>query len=745
MNQKDFLKQFISNFITDPNNRNFNAILDSLADEAQRLQNLSIAVNDQLSISTSTGVYTDKLLADLGITRPAELGMEELAFKQMGIQINAAKQITESLHAVLATFYGDETVRANTTSTQAGPYALANGDELVFTLENGEILTLTLTSDQFENIQTAQTEEVVDVITRYIRGLGYNGYAQVYTDPDTGGKHVRIYGGAKGPYGFIQILGGQVQNQLEFPEIRGTELISNTTVWEITRNVGDRHRFRWASGPQPLLDKVFIGDKVLIYGNQFAGVGISGTFEVLAVRPSQSIPSYDSGYFEIALPEFTTLKSSTPDIAPPPNGPGTTYTITLTQNDFDDLKFFLPKKNTAYGQPRYALAWEPSVSKLKVYMPATTRVVKRDLVGSAHMHLNYANTDFNGAWGSATVLDSKIVVLSDRSFKYRQAGGDNLGYGGTVQYGISTYGIEYIYREGGWTHIVLTQPHALPSTPDSFGNLISNAVVTVNVTTAPEDDRSNPFLGPYVVDPEAPYTLTNYFAKTREKVLAGESRGTLVVTGQLPNTPGMLMLGLNTDQQESGLRYYAAQSSGSTAPIAISTISQVGTVVTVTTAQAHGLVPLQSVTVTGTVNFNNTWQITDVPSSNTFRFSKTPSAVIFESVGSVTPILNNAITTLILDPSYIFDFTHEIGEDITLISDDRAQEPLPDGSDYGLYITGTADGRVFAQELMQQITAAGIQQLEFVIIYPNDIGLGNEGGSSGATVPVSDKTYVWGT
>jgi hypothetical protein len=81
---------------------------------------------------------------------------------------------------------------------------------------------------------------------------------------------------------------------------------------------------------------------------------------------------------------------------------------------------------------------------------------------------------------------------------------------------------------------------------------------------------------------------------------------------------------------------------------------------------------------------------------------------------------------------------------VTLLSDTKAYEPRPDGSDYGVYLTGTADGRNFAQELIESITAAGIN-LQIIIIYPSDIGLGNEGGSDSILKPpTSDKVNVWG-
>lgn len=736
MDKKAFLRQFISPFIQGPN---FDAILGSLADEVQKQEDLSIAVTDQLTISTSSGIYLDKNMSAIGITRPAELGMEDLAFKQMGIQVNAQKQITESIHAILSTFYGDDTTRAYTTSSIAGPYELADGDDLVFGLEDGKVLTLIISSSEVQNIQQTTAAELANIITRFIRENGYNGYAQVFTNSDTGLEYVQIFGGAKGPYSFVQILGGKIQNQLEFPQIRNTFLPSNTTVWEITRNIGATYRFRWVSGPKPLVDQIYIGDKAMIYGPQFESIGINGTFEVTQTRPASAAPAPNAGFFEIEMNDFTELKSSTPDEYPPTNTINAIYSFTVTQNVFDDLKFFLPKKNTPYSQLRYALAWEPSSKLLKVYMPATTKTVKRQLIGSGHLHLLYGKGEFNGSWGSATQQDEKIEILNDRSIRYRQNGADAIGYGGTL----NSTPIEYVYRENGYTTVICSTPHGLTGTADAWNRIISNSVVSVNVTNMLEDDPANYFYGPYIIDPTASYTLTNITGKTRQKIIAGEIKINTVIDGAMPSEGGYIIFDLNKDTQEV-VKYLSCQGISSLSATSITSISQVGTIVTVNTSSPHGVVVGQKVSITDTISFNGSWIVKSTPNLNIYTFEKTPSATIYESAGTSTPLSDNAVSTLTLDPSYSFKYTHEALSDITFLSDTKAYEPSQDGSDYGLYLTGTADGRIFAEQLIRSIVAAGIN-LQIIIVYPSDIDLGNMSGSaSESNPPVSEKVSVWG-
>lgn len=787
----DFLRQFIAPFM---DGKNVQAIVGALADEDKKVEDLSIAVNDQLSISTASDQYLDKLLAAKGIVRPAELGMEDLAFRQMGIQIDANKQISEVLHTVLATFYGDEAVRAYAQSGAPEPYVLQDGMELKFQLEDGNELTLTLQASDFANITSASAREVSDVITRFLRNNGYEGFGLPFLDVDSGGVFVRVFGSAKGPYSQVIVTGGEAQTILKFPFVRGTELLLNDTVWEITRTIGSTLRFRWSgSGSAPALDKVFPGDRVLIYGQQFKAAGLSGTYTVTNVRPPQPIPSYDSGWFEFEKLDFSGLKSSLPDVIPPPNqaatpwNSGTTYpsgyivsfsgkfweslqagnlnnqpdtsptfwaeteksgvfyTMTLSQSEYEDLMFFLGKKNTPYTQPRYSLAWEPADSLLKIYLPSTTKVVKRDLIGSAHVHALYPEGNLDGAFGSATEDEQKVQVISEYSIRYRQNGFDNTGFGGTLQWGINTIDVDYASRENGYVTVVCLTPHGITGSPDQFGRVLSSTIVTVAVDRYNTDDPINPFLGPYIIDSTAGYSLSPSVATTREKILAGESRTTLFVKGLMPNQFGQLWFDLNKDTEEGPVNYFGSQVASAPTTVDISSISQNGTLVTVITTSPHGAIPGSQVLITGTVNFNGVAVVESVPSPTVYTYQKTPSNIIAESgVGQSATLVDGVASTIILDPSYNFRFNHEVDSDVTFLEDDQAYQPLANGLDYPFYITGTADGRIFVEQLLRAITAAGIN-LEIIVVYPNDIGLGNEGGSADPDEPpTSEKVFVWG-
>lgn len=739
-------RQYISNFLH--GKENAEALLQALADEAEKLTELSVAVTNQLTISTASGIYLDKRLAEVGITRPADLGVDDLAFKKLGIQLTATKQISEAIHAILETFYGEETVRASTRCTNPEPYFFEEGDDLILTLEDGNPFTITISSQDAENIQQATAKEVADLITRAIRARDLNGYAQVYIDVDTGNRYVEIFGGARGPYSFVQILGGRMQNEMEFPTIRATDLPLDDTVWEITRTEGQTHRFRWVSGSKPLLENVFINDYAMIYGNNFEAVGISGTFKVTNVSPPQAVPSLTAGWFEVTIENFSVLRTTPPGTPPLPNTPFVFYSFTVAQTSYNDLKFFQPKKNTPYNKTRYALAWEPASGTLKIYIPATTKVVKRDLIGAAHIHLLYPNTFFNGAYGSTSNPQAQIEILNPYSFRYKQKGYDNIGYGGTITYQnplTITKDIDYIFKEGEYTTVVTKQPHDLPGLPpDAFGRVFTDKVVTVTVSNVPQDDPDNKFLGAYVIDPKANYTLTSNIVKLRQIIIAGQNLNTLIVSGKLPDKIGYLLLDLNKDTEEGPVKYLASQFIGHNFNVNIQSISQNGTIVTVNTVDNHLLVPGQQITITGTVNFNGVYSVVSVPDNNTFIINKTPPATILETTGQVLQYVEEGLSTVILDSSYNFIHNHALNADATEISDTKAYTPRPDGSDYGFYITSTAEGRVYAEGIIQQISALGIN-FEIIIVYPDDNGLGHWIEDDPQSGKVNDKVFVWGT
>jgi hypothetical protein len=74
-------------------------------------------------------------------------------------------------------------------------------------------------------------------------------------------------------------------------------------------------------------------------------------------------------------------------------------------------------------------------------------------------------------------------------------------------------------------------------------------------------------------------------------------------------------------------------------------------------------------------------------------------------------------TSLALDPSYVFENTHEEGAAVTMIRRRGGVEFSGDGTEFAPYITDPAAAREVLQELMQEVKSVGIF-INFLIRYP---------------------------
>lgn len=93
--------------------------------------------------------------------------------------------------------------------------------------------------------------------------------------------------------------------------------------------------------------------------------------------------------------------------------------------------------------------------------------------------------------------------------------------------------------------------------------------------------------------------------------------------------------------------------------------------------------------------------------------------------------------TLLISPAYFVQQDHPSGSSVLLVTQ-KSPVVLPsNGSYYQGYLTDTASGRVYAQDLIDTVVAAGVTVI-YTILYPNDIGLGKWG------TQYTEVDYVYG-
>lgn len=350
----ELLRQFLNPTIQGPNTE---ALLRSMAAGAADLVYNAQAVNDNMFIMTAEGRFLDRLLADRDLQRPGTVGLSDDDFRNLGVEVTTRKQVNDLIMKILDIVYGYEYARAYISSTVIEPYALEDEDKLAIQFDDGDIQNIQFFADQFANISTATAREVADVITRNLRAKGLQGFADVKNDG--AGDYVVIVSPSIGPTSTVKVVGGKAQNQLKFPTVRPTSQQSLTQL-TLTAGSGGVVRATWTGGPSPSFGKVKIGDYTNVFGSGFDPANI-GTFTIV----DSSGGSMGNAFVEWSNPI------------------GASETIVLGSDT--DIMFFEPTRSTLVSKPTYAAAYQTENKVLEVYLPALTRIVRRDRLDAAYM------------------------------------------------------------------------------------------------------------------------------------------------------------------------------------------------------------------------------------------------------------------------------------------------------------------------------------------------------------------------
>lgn len=339
---------------------NVDALLYALAEHGSAyLINNIAAVYDQLCIATASSRYLDERLSEHGITRPPSVGLSDDVFRQIGIEIKNRKQIRDLINALLNSIFGDEFVRASHPSRAYEPYNLQDGDTLIVNFDDKNTIEIEFKTAQFSSIAAATAQEVADVITKTIRNLGFTGTA--IAKDDGNGPYVLILSDTIGPASSVTILGGRSQNEFKFdsPVAAGGNL---STEWTLSLRPGGIIRFLWTAGSSPQLGKVSIGNYVNVFGGGFGSSANEGSYTITDVLGGP----VGTAYFEVYNPLGTSG--------------------TITQGIDDAVLFYNPIKKTLASRLSYAAVYQSQGRMLQIFLPAATKVIRRERVGSAHLH-----------------------------------------------------------------------------------------------------------------------------------------------------------------------------------------------------------------------------------------------------------------------------------------------------------------------------------------------------------------------
>lgn len=665
----EYLRALLNPAIRGPNT---DAILKALATaHAYHIYSLE-AIAENLYISKASAQYLDAKLADFGITRDPMVGLEDDIFRWIGINIKNVKQIRNLILNLLSVIFGEELNQAYIDSDNVEPFNLEHGDDLWIKFDGSDnIIKITFDSSQFVNIHMATAQEVAAAITTELKRRGYKGKAIA---KDTGnGIGVSIISETKGPASTVAVVGGKAQNALLFPEPRPTTN-GPSTVWQVFPLGNGYVRLTWVGGANPSLGKVKINDYVNIFAPSFHHHN-KGTFYITAVQGGMT-PG--SAYIEFYNPRGVSE--------------------TVTQGTIDGVLFFYPKEIISQSKYRYTALFQTQKKLLEIFIPATTKVVKRERKGAAHIHepvlTTYTETEGTNAIyniivpAPSNINDGDYFLITGKRtgkqyYVYFDTTGLNLNDPAPTPYPIRVniaglindwqvgYALSLALNNEDFTSLpvnsnIITVAQtdigavANPTNVNVNGlsiNIFQNGTdPTSSFTSMPNPIEAIPEqYGPYAYLLNTPYVISDLNTTLTQNIEIGHTG--LIYGADFSQWPqeGYIVLNYGMENEEGPIPYIG------------------------------------------------------VPANN----------------------------LLSVAPNYFFRNKHLSGSTIRRIEKLGAHIPSVIGTDYPFYLTDIVIGRLYAINLIKQILATGINVVIY-ILYPNDIGLGKWG------TPYSEKIWVWG-
>jgi hypothetical protein len=662
------LRQFLNPAIR---GKNTDAILYSIGSATQYLTSAVEAVHDQIYISTATERYLDQRLADYNLIRPANVGLSDDVFREIGISVINRKQVRDLINAILLTIFGAETTNATSKSNTFEPYSLLDGDTLSMRFDGGELLTVTFTSDQFTNINSATAQEVSDAITKSLRKQGKKGSA--FAKDDGQGAYVTLISDTVGPSSSVAVTGGRSQNILKFDRIRPTTAGASTQ-WTVAQISGGSLRFTWSGGASPSVGKVQIGDYVNVYGASFSYAN-RGTYTVTSVKSGIA----GNAYFEVYNP----------------NG----ASEVVVQGTVDSVLFFQPLKKTVISRQRYAAAFQEEARLLEVFIPATTKVVRRDRIGSAHLHEPVQ---------TVTTFDSGKNQISDISVPVPASISD--GQYLTIDAPGYAY---YVYFDKTGSNLI---------DPAPVGRI--GIRVDISLATTAND---------VAIAFALALTSTNQISSVEP--IGSTIRACNLAVGSVSTALNVNVLGLTVTTFQVGSNPSTTTVS---TPNPISTFSDQEGPYVYDISQPF---VVSSVGTTSTQEYNpDTGRVISVSNASSFPDNQGLIVIGYgtsHQEGPIPYLARPSSSSLLLNPSYRIKNIHPIGTDVALVSQNGPVNISKDGTDYPFYITDVVAGRIYVEDLINMVSATGINVM-ITILYPGDVGLGKWDTDS------SEKVYIWG-
>jgi len=532
------LRSYLNPFIKGPN---VDAVLNALAaSNGAYLINSASAINDQLYITTASGKYLDERLSQYGISRPPAVGLSDEIFRQIGIAVKNRKQVRDLVGQLLDAIFGDDFTKATSSSSMVEPYNLVDGDTLVVNFDDHETATIVFHTNQFTNINAALAQEVADAISSSLSTQGLSGSAIAVNNGN--GYFVELISTTIGPASSVTVLGGSAQNKLIFPSTVGAGG-NSFTQWTLSLRPGGLIRFMWTGGANPNLGRVTAGNYVNIFGGGFLATTNQGNYTIVNVVGG----AVGIAYFEVSNP----LGSSG----------------VFIQGADDAISFFNPTRESILSKYSYAAIFSTQNRILQVFLPATTKVVRRSRIGSAHLH-DPSNVQYvfntQPSLGDVFQITTTTFLVAGTDFAIAATIPETIANMVTALIGvpgISAIGGNALQTDGYSGNPLLTvwqDDPALTLVGTYSGNPAN--IVASGPLGDPTSELPNQ-LGPYMFDTTQPFTVGSVSTLLTQELDGSQSRVfTVESSANFPNSQGYIIFGYGTQNQEGPVPYISTPS-----------------------------------------------------------------------------------------------------------------------------------------------------------------------------------------
>lgn len=524
------------------------------------------AVRDNLLVLTASGRYLDRLASQYGVVRGQGAGVQDSDFKKLIPTLGMSpKQITHMLQKVIDVIYGPFASHANVTASAPAPYHLNDGSELRIRIDDEEII-IPFNDYDAADLRSATAQEVANAVSNITRGRIVG---SVVTNTRTGEEFVNLRTSTIGSQGFIQILGGDAQSALRFPQVRPTRQAIAT--WDISRYQGTAEMvFTAISGTSP--------------GLKMASVRVG---DVVTIRKDSGFDPANCGSFTVTYVEEDSFRVR--------NGIGITESGKV-QSNVDDFVFYRPDLGNILLSSKPATILETGNRELTVLLPVTSPIVKRGLRGAHHFHqglsvivsatedtATLASAETFGSSGALHVINSRhhnkgtISSISGNSVALLNTEGwpeKGSIYCPTIQ--------EFYYYSGIQNNYLLnvqpTPPSNLAGAPVKYserfmfsgktGTLLTgvypSAMGSVGLEVADAGaEIIDGYAGSFLYDPGAQFIAAESATRLGEIVKQGSSRTVVnIEDGSLFPESGHFVLEFGTEEQEGPIRFLGKVGTG---------------------------------------------------------------------------------------------------------------------------------------------------------------------------------------